>query len=145
MNFLCLFDSTFLFAVIHWKILCIYYIYNFKHLYFVNYYIKHKKRGKGKGSGVWPSMVTHTRNLSSAFNPSKCTLTAVNTHPEQWAAILRRPGSSWGIGALLKGLTSVVILKVERALVIHSPHRQSLPDLGIEPATFGLQVQLSNH
>ncbi len=101
--------------------------------------------GKGKGSGVWPSMVTHTRNLSSAFNPSKCTLTAVNTHLEQWAAILRRPGSSWGIGALLKGLTSVVVLKVERALVIHSPHRQSLPDLGIEPATFGLQVQLSNH
>ncbi len=41
---------------------------------------------KGKGSGVWPSMVTHTRNLSSAFNPSKCTLTAVNTHLEQWAA-----------------------------------------------------------
>ncbi len=111
-----------------------------------------KRKGKGKGSGVWPSMVTHTRNLSSAFNqfnPSKCTLTAVNTHPEQWAAILRRPGSSWGIGALLKGLTSVVVLKVERALVIHSPHRQSLPDLGIEPATFatffGLQVQLSNH
>ncbi len=104
-----------------------------------------KGRGRGKGSGVWPSMVTHTRNLSSAFNPSKCTLTAVNTHPEQWAAILRRPGSRWGIGALLKGLTSVVVLKVERALVIHSPHRQSLPDLGIEPATFGLQVQLSNH
>ncbi len=104
-----------------------------------------KRKGKGKGSGVWPSMVTHTRNLSSAFNPSKCTLTAVNTHLEQWAAILRRPGSSWGIGALLKGLTSVVVLKVERALVIHSPHRQSLPDLGIEPATFGLQVQLSNH
>ncbi len=103
------------------------------------------KGERGKGSGVWQSMVTHTRNLSSAFNPSKCTLTAVNTHPEQWAAILRHPGSSWGIGALLKGLTSVVVLKVERALVIHSPHRQSLPDLGIEPATFGLQVQLSNH
>ncbi len=83
----------------------------------------------------------YTRNLSSAFNPSKCTLTAVNTHLEQWAAILQCPGSSWGIGALLKGLTSVVVLKVERALVIHSPHRQSLPD----PATFGLQVQLSNH
>ncbi len=42
-----------------------------------------KKERKGKGSGVWPSMVTHTRNLSSAFNPSKCTLTAVNTHLEQ--------------------------------------------------------------
>ncbi len=107
--------------------------------------VNKKGKERGKGSGVWPSMVTHTRNLSSAFNPSKCTLTAVNTHLEQWAAILRRPGSSWGIGALLKGLTSVVVLKVERALVIHSPHLQSLPDLGIEPATFGLQVQLSNH
>ncbi len=54
------------------------------------------RKGKGKGSGVWPSMVTHTRNLSSAFNPSKCTLTAVNTHLEQWAAILRRPGAVGG-------------------------------------------------
>ncbi len=78
------------------------------------------RKGK-KGKWCVASMVTHTRNLSSAFNPSKCTLTAVNTHPEQWAAMLRRPGSSWGFGALLKGLTSVVVLKVERALVIHSP------------------------
>ncbi len=37
-----------------------------------------------KGGGGW--LVTHTRNLCSAFNPSKCTHTAVNTHPEQWAA-----------------------------------------------------------
>ncbi len=58
--------------------------------------------------------------------------------------MLQRPGSSWGFSALLKD-TSVVVLKEERALVINSPHRQSLPDLGIEPATFGLQVQLSNH
>ncbi len=43
----------------------------------------------------------------------------VNTHPEQWAAMLQRPGSSWGVGALLKD-TSVVVLKEERALVIHS-------------------------
>ncbi len=40
--------------------------------------------------------------------------------------MLWRPGSSWGFGALLKG-TSVVVLRVERALVIHSPHLQSLP------------------
>ncbi len=116
-----------------------------KHNYITYWKDGTKIQKGGKGSGVWPSMVTHTRNLSSAFNPSKCTLTAVNTHPEQWAAMLRRPGSSWGIGALLKGLTSVMVLRVERALVIHSPHRQSLPDLGIEPATFGLQVRLSNH
>ncbi len=44
----------------------------------------------------------------------------MNTHPEQWAAMLQRPGSSWGFGALLKD-TSVVVLKEERALVIHSP------------------------
>ncbi len=80
-------------------------------------------------------MVTHTRNLHSAFNPSKCTHTAVNTHTP-WThtrssgqPMLRCPWSSWGFGALLKGLTSVVVLKEERALVIHSPHRQSLPDL----------------
>ncbi len=73
--------------------------------------------------------VTHTLNLCSAFNPSKCTHTAVrsehthtvNTHPEQWAAILlRHLGSSWGFGVLLKGLTSVMVLRVERVLVIHS-------------------------
>ncbi len=70
----------------------------------------------------------------------------VNTHPEQWAAIflLRRPGSSWGFGALLKG-TSVVVLKVERALYIHSPHLQFLSDLRLEPVTFGLRVRLSIH
>ncbi len=68
-------------------------------------------------------MVTHTQNLCSAFNPSKYTHTivntythTVNTHPEQLAAtLLRRPGSSCGFGALLKGLTSVVVLKVEES------------------------------
>ncbi len=34
----------------------------------------------------------------------------MNTHPEQWAAMLQRPGSSWGFSALLKD-TSVVVLK----------------------------------
>ncbi len=41
--------------------------------------------------------------------------------------MLRHPGSGWGFGALLKS-TSVVVLKVERALDIHSPHQKSLPD-----------------
>ncbi len=48
----------------------------------------------------------------------------------------RRPGSCWEFGALLKGLTSVVVLKVERALDIHSPHLQSLPDLRLEPSGY---------
>ncbi len=38
--------------------------------------------------------------------------------------MLRRPGSSWGFGALLKG-TSVMVSKVERALYIHSPRRHA--------------------
>ncbi len=41
---------------------------------------------------------------------------------------MRRPGSSWGFGALLKGLTSVVVSKVERTLFVHSPHQQFLSD-----------------
>ncbi len=93
----------------------------------------------------------HTLNLCSAFNPSKVhthssehthtvnTHPAVNTHTP-WTHtrssgqpfMLRRPGSSRGFGALLKGLTSVVVLKEERALYIHSPHLQSLPDLRLD-------------
>ncbi len=42
-------------------------------------------------------------NLCSAFNPSKCTHTWSRGQPT-----LRRQGSSWGFGALLKGLTSVL-------------------------------------
>ncbi len=86
-------------------------------------------------------------------------LTHPSAHTQQWVVnththrehtprqpfFLQRPGSSWGFGALLKGLISVVVLRVKRALFIHSPHLQSLPELRLEPVTFGLQVQLSNH
>ena len=54
-------------------------------------------------------VVTHTRNWSSAFNPSKCTHTAVrsehtmNTHPEQWAAIYPAPGEQLGVQCLAQG------------------------------------------
>ncbi len=51
---------------------------------------------------MWPSMVSHTRNLCSAFNPSKCTHTVVNTHtvnthPEQWAANAAAPWEQLGV------------------------------------------------
>ncbi len=82
---------------------------------------------------IRPSMVSHAQNLCSALTHPKCTHTAVNTHTP-WTHtrssgqpfMLRCPGSSWGFGALLKG-TSVVVLRVERALYIHSPHLQFLP------------------
>ncbi len=37
--------------------------------------------------------------------------------------MLQHLGSSWGFGALLKGLTSVVVLRVERALDTYNPCR----------------------
>ncbi len=65
-------------------------------------------------------------------HPSAHTLVNTDTHthththrhtpPEQWAAILLwRPGSSWGFGALLNGLTSVMVLRVERERCTFTP------------------------
>ncbi len=51
---------------------------------------------------MWSNMVTHTQNLCSAFNPSKCTHTVVNTHTHSehtpgavgtGQPMLQRPGS----------------------------------------------------
>ncbi len=72
------------------------------------------------------------------------TLLSEHTPGAVGSHVTQHPGSSWGFGALLKD-TSVMVLKEERALVIHSPHLQSLPDLRFKPTTFGLRVRLSNH
>ncbi|KAI2653212.1 NLR family CARD domain-containing protein 3 [Labeo rohita] len=64
-----------------------------------------------------------------------------STESPVWAA----NAAVLGFSALLKGLTSVVVLRVERVLVIHSTHLQSLLDLRLKPTAFGLQVRLSNH
>ncbi len=74
---------------------------------------------------MWPSMVSH--NVCSTFNPSKCTHTIVNIHTpstHNWRSgqpMLRHPGSSWGFSTLLKGLASVVVLKVERERWLFTP------------------------
>ncbi len=52
--------------------------------------------------------------------------------------MLRHPGSSWGFGVLLKD-TSVVVLRVERALYIHSPHLQFLPARDSNPWPLGYE------
>ncbi len=109
--------------------------------------VKWKWRDVTCGQVWWPILWICALHLTHP----KCTHTAVNTHTP-WThtrssgqPMLRRPGISWGFGVLLKGLTSVVVLKVERALDIHSPHLQFLPDLRLEPTTFRLRVRLSNH
>ncbi len=57
-------------------------------------------------------VVTHTYTLHLT-HPS------AHTHPEQWAANAAAPREQ--LGALLKSLTSVVVLKVERALLFTPP------------------------
>ncbi len=84
---------------------------------------------------IWPSMVTHTRNLCSAINPSKVHTHSskhththtVNTHPQQWAASTVAPGEQLGVRCLAQGLLSRGIEGGERALYIHSPQQQFLP------------------
>ncbi len=69
----------------------------------------------------------------------KCTHTAVSSEqtctPSPWT---HTPFVLWLPVALFKGLTLVVVLKVEEtALVIHSPHlAPSLPVPRLEPTTF---------
>ncbi len=65
---------------------------------------------KWKWCDIRPSMVTHTRNLCSAFNPSKVHTHSsehthtMNTHPEQWAAIYAAaPREQLGVRCLAQG------------------------------------------
>ncbi len=89
-------------------------------------------------------MVTHTRNWSSAFNPSKCTHTqqwvvnthTVNTHLEQWAAIAPAPGEQLGVRCLVQGHLSHGIEGGESA--VHSQSPPSIPaGARIKPVTSG--------
>ncbi len=71
----------------------------------------------------WPILRICTLQLTHP----KCTHTAVNTHPEQWAAIYAVvPREQLGVRCFAQGHL-VVVLKVERVLYIHSPHLQFLP------------------
>ncbi len=94
---------------------------------------------------VWPSMVTHTQNLGSAFNPSKCTLTVVNTHPEQWAAFVAAPGEQLGVRCLAQ------CSHLSRAIEGRENARCSLPPQtipagpGIRTHNLRLQVRCSIH
>ncbi|MCJ8733910.1 hypothetical protein PDJAM_G00229220, partial [Pangasius djambal] len=59
---------------------------------------------------MWPSTVTHTRNLCSAFNPSKCTHTHTLTHREHTPGAVgslfffaAAPGEQLGVRCLAQG------------------------------------------
>ncbi len=95
---------------------------------------------------IRPIMVTHTRNLCSAFNPSKVHTHSskhthththtVNTNPEQWVAIsAAAPGEQLGVRGIEGGESAVHSLP--------PPTIAAGPRL--ELAIFWLRVWLSNH
>ncbi len=98
-------------------------------------------------------MVTYTRNLCSAINPSKVHTHSsehththtVNTHPEQWAAIYAAaPGEQLEVRCLAQGHLSRGIEGGESAGYSHPP--PTIPaGPRLELTTFGLRVRLSNH
>ncbi len=82
----------------------------------------------GKQEGPYKGEETKAEEDKVWQYPSQCARAHTHTRSSRQPFMLWCPGSSWGFGALLKGLTSVVVLKVERALYIHSPHLQFLQD-----------------
>ncbi len=87
---------------------------------------------------IYPSKV-HTHSSEHTHTPW------THTRSSGQPFMLRRLGSSWGFGAMLKG-TSVVVLRVERVLYIHSLHLQFLPardsNLWITSSTLTIRPRL---
>jgi len=67
-------------------------------------------------------------NWCSPFNPSKCTHTAVRSEhtPGTVGSYIQRPGSNWGISALLKG-TSAMDIEGGRERCSFTPHPPTTP------------------
>ncbi len=107
-----------------------------------------KSEKKWTWRDIRPSMVTHTRNLCSAFNPSKVHTHSsehthtVNTHPEQWAAIYAAaPGEQLGLRCLAQGQPGRGIEGGESA--VHSLASPTIPaGPRLELVTFRLRVRL---
>ncbi len=84
----------------------------------------------------------------SEFNPSKVhTHSSEHTHTlwthtrrSEQPFMLRRPGSSWGYGALLKGLTSVVVFRVEKS----GGHSLPPPTIPAGPETWTRDLRVTS-
>ncbi len=79
--------------------------------------------------------MTHTRNLCSAFNPSKCVHTHAHTHThtEQWAANAVAPGEQLGVPC--SRVSPQLWYRRWRERCCSPPHQQFLQDLRFEPTT----------
>ncbi len=101
---------------------------------------------KWKWCGIRPSMVTHTLNLCSAINT---THTAVNahTHREHTPAAVGSHlccGTRGAVGCSVSCSRAAQswYWRWRESWTFTPPHRQFLPDLRLELATFRLRVRL---
>ncbi len=107
-----------------------------------------------KGHDMWPSMVTHTRNLCSAFNPSKCTHTHssekwTHTHTHTlWThtrssgqSVLRLPGSSWRFGEM----QMFVLIWTDTLTTIHSNKIYITPNICLGVNRLFTEGDISSH
>ncbi len=115
-----------------------------------NTLVRKRKEGKDMMCGqVWCPILgvcalhlTHPSAHTQQWDMKKHTHTHTLWTPPLSSGLpmLRHPGSSWGFGALLKGLTSVVVLRVERVLGIHSPPHTYNPcwtwDSNLQPSGY---------
>ncbi len=86
----------------------------------------------------------HTAKCGKKHTHSKVNKHTPWTHTGAVVAIYAAaPGEQLGVRCLAQGHLSRGI-EVERALYIHSPHLQFLPDLRLELAIFQLRVRLFN-
>ncbi len=81
---------------------------------------------KWKWRDIWPSMLPHTRNLCSAFNPSK-------VHTQQWTHTHTVGshlccGARGAVGGSVPCSRAPQSWRVQRALYHSPPHLQFLPD-----------------
>ncbi len=106
---------------------------------------------KWKWSDVWPIIVTHTRNLCSAFNPSKWTHTHIHTHTHTHhehtpRAVGSQCCGAWGavgVRCLAQGYHLSRGIE-DRETAGHSLLPPTVPaGPETQPTTFGLQVRLS--
>ncbi len=75
------------------------------------------------GQVWWPILGICALHLTHPSAHTQQWVVNKHTHREHTPGAVGSPGSSWSFSALLKGLTSVMVLRVERVLDIHSPHR----------------------
>ncbi len=89
--------------------------------------------------------VTHTRNLWSAFNPSKCTHT--HTHSSSGQPMLRCLGSGWGSVPCSRVSPQLWYWRWREHSLFTPPHWLFLPDPRFEPTTSGynaLSIRISD-